>query len=601
MLKKFFAINRTELFVMLVVFITAALPLFTLNCINGHDIDYHLLRIEALKTGIENGLPFLRVNMLFFGGEGYASSMFYPDFLLYIPAVLRVLGVGINLSYHIFAAVCIALNIISAFYCAKYVTGSSAASLTAMIITALYQYHIDDIYTRAAVGEFTAAIFIPFVIAGIYDLIYRNLKKPQILGIGAVGVILCHTITTGYCILLCGMALVFYVIKYVRAVRNIPKTDPNSTPEVIFDNGNVTRLYDEDSGVVRDVTPANNRAEENWVNVFVRLIFALLLVLAVTAFYWMPMLEQLLTTPFRFGESVFDLNYEKLLIKDIFKNANPGMGIAPFILLLPAIFISHKRFSRFADFCTVLGILFMLSSTGLIPWGHLQNELSFIQFPWRSFIIAGPLLAVAAGIYIDEFVKQSGSDSHKASELAILTVLAVMTVSAIGNYSRNEEGYYSYSDDYYDYARYTENVIGGEWLPMGAKDRHALSDDADFAYTSSGEKLHVRREKNTMYIDPDPNEEYIDVPFLYYKGYEAVDTDSGAGLKLEAQGENGRIRIYPDGAGHIYVYYAGTIVQHLSTLLSLAALIFLIVFFIIKKHKFTWSLCMPKAKTHGRI
>ena len=37
----------------------------------------------------ECGAPFLRVNMLFFGGEGYASSMFYPDFLLYIPAVLH--------------------------------------------------------------------------------------------------------------------------------------------------------------------------------------------------------------------------------------------------------------------------------------------------------------------------------------------------------------------------------------------------------------------------------------------------------------------------------------------------------------------------------
>ena len=71
--------------VSLIALIIACLPLFTVNCIQGHDIDYHLLRIEALKTGILNGLPFLRVNMLFFGGEGYASSMFYPDFLLYPP------------------------------------------------------------------------------------------------------------------------------------------------------------------------------------------------------------------------------------------------------------------------------------------------------------------------------------------------------------------------------------------------------------------------------------------------------------------------------------------------------------------------------------
>ena len=86
---------------------TACLPLFTFNCIQGHDISYHLLRMEALKTGMANGLPFLRINLLFFGGEGYASSLFYPDFLLYIPAFLRFLGVGINLSWHIFVFICI--------------------------------------------------------------------------------------------------------------------------------------------------------------------------------------------------------------------------------------------------------------------------------------------------------------------------------------------------------------------------------------------------------------------------------------------------------------------------------------------------------------
>ncbi len=83
-----------------ITFIYACFPLFTVNCINGHDIEYHLLRIESLKAGIEAGLPFLRVNLLFFGGEGYASSLFYPDFLLYFPAVLRAMGLSINLSFH---------------------------------------------------------------------------------------------------------------------------------------------------------------------------------------------------------------------------------------------------------------------------------------------------------------------------------------------------------------------------------------------------------------------------------------------------------------------------------------------------------------------
>ena len=68
-----------------IVLLAACAPLFTINCIGGDDIIYHLLRIEALKEGILAGRPFLRINMLFFGGAGYASSMFYPDLLLYFP------------------------------------------------------------------------------------------------------------------------------------------------------------------------------------------------------------------------------------------------------------------------------------------------------------------------------------------------------------------------------------------------------------------------------------------------------------------------------------------------------------------------------------
>ncbi|MCR4907235.1 MAG: hypothetical protein K5985_00265, partial [Lachnospiraceae bacterium] len=127
--------QRVLVFILAAAFLTAILPLFTVNCIGGHDIEYHLLRIEALKEGIKAGLPFLRVNLLFFGGEGYASSMFYPDTLLYFPALLRAFGVGINASFHLFIALCILLCLLSSFFAAYYCTESiSGAVVTAVII-----------------------------------------------------------------------------------------------------------------------------------------------------------------------------------------------------------------------------------------------------------------------------------------------------------------------------------------------------------------------------------------------------------------------------------------------------------------------------------
>ena len=54
----------------------------------GHDVGYHLLRTEALKQRIED-MNFFNggIDYLFYNGAGYASSLAYPDLLLYIPAL----------------------------------------------------------------------------------------------------------------------------------------------------------------------------------------------------------------------------------------------------------------------------------------------------------------------------------------------------------------------------------------------------------------------------------------------------------------------------------------------------------------------------------
>ena len=93
--------NRITLFFFLITMIVATSPLVSRYCINGHDLEYHLLRIESLKEGIRIWRPFMKVNTLFYGGAGYASSLFYSDILLRIPALLRVCHLSIGKSFHI--------------------------------------------------------------------------------------------------------------------------------------------------------------------------------------------------------------------------------------------------------------------------------------------------------------------------------------------------------------------------------------------------------------------------------------------------------------------------------------------------------------------
>ncbi len=67
--------------------------------------DYH--RIENLALSIKQGEWFPRISYFFIGGMGYAAGLFYPDAFLYLPAILRVVGLSIKESFIVFA---IAIN-----------------------------------------------------------------------------------------------------------------------------------------------------------------------------------------------------------------------------------------------------------------------------------------------------------------------------------------------------------------------------------------------------------------------------------------------------------------------------------------------------------
>ncbi|MBR2529851.1 MAG: hypothetical protein IKE35_02365, partial [Lachnospiraceae bacterium] len=159
-MKKFFQ-NRENLIsaaIFVITMIIACAPLISRYCINGHDIEYHLLRIESLKEGIRIGHPFMKVNTLFYGGAGYASSMFYSDLFMYIPALLRLMHVSIGKSFHIYTAMIFMLCYLSTYYCVWKMSLSKFAATVAAVLLTLCPYHMDDMLIRTACGENAAFI-----------------------------------------------------------------------------------------------------------------------------------------------------------------------------------------------------------------------------------------------------------------------------------------------------------------------------------------------------------------------------------------------------------------------------------------------------------
>ena len=586
--------NRRSRIVMAVFFITvfiACVPLISKYCINGHDLEYHLLRIESLKEGILIGKPFLKVNVLFFGGAGYASSMFYPDFMLYIPAFLRVIGVSINSSYHIFVAICIILCYLSSYHCVRAMTGSTYGAMTAAVILTLCPYHLDDIYIRSAVGEYTAFIFIPVIIYALYNLVYEDMDKPQLFVLGYAGVLLCHTSTFIMCTVF-GLAVV--LIHYKK----------------VMGNGKL----------------------------IIKLFASTVITLLLTASYWIPMFEQFMDTAFYVSTPWMDPKDEAVAFARIFGLSFPTVGSMCVLVLIPRVFMKRTRTfvsevdtdaafkpremakegraarlgkslngeetvdrcTMYADILIVAGSFFTICASDILPWGRIGKYLSFIQFPWRFFIMGSCLFAIAAGLI---YGRITGRDED-ASEIwvfdravdsslintgaVILTVLLIICgYNAFAGYSLEPQGYYDYSDDYYSYKPYTANVIAGEWLPEAVTDRDSLLTDSEKMIASDGSELTFGREKNEIVADIGKNYEYVDVPFIYYKGYKAeFRNENGEKLKLKLTGEghNGMCRVYMNGndRGTLTVVYEGTVLMWISILISILTAIFIIWLFIRK-------------------
>lgn len=115
------------------LFALCILPLVLVPMPKGHDILFHLNRIEALSAEIKAGNIPARIYHTVYGGVGYASGMFYGDWLLYFPAWLVTAGVGVVTAYKLNVMLVTVMTLLIAFFCAKAAFGDDRCAFTAAV------------------------------------------------------------------------------------------------------------------------------------------------------------------------------------------------------------------------------------------------------------------------------------------------------------------------------------------------------------------------------------------------------------------------------------------------------------------------------------
>jgi len=144
----------------------ASLPLFTDFLLWGEDLQYQLLRIEALKDGLKETGMLLWAKPDWVDPKGFSFAFFYGDTFLYIPALLRLAGVNVQMSYRVFLVLVNGATAFGSYAAFRRVFGDDYRGLLGSALYTMSIYRVFLLYAEAELGEALALIFLPFVLAG---------------------------------------------------------------------------------------------------------------------------------------------------------------------------------------------------------------------------------------------------------------------------------------------------------------------------------------------------------------------------------------------------------------------------------------------------
>ncbi len=495
----------------------SCMPLLWGGVFDGHDMLFHLNRIEGIASGLRCGQFPVRIHASTLLGYGYAASEFYPELFLYIPAILRNMGVSLCASVRVFEAGINLLAALSCYVSAKAIFDSRRTAVGASVLYTLCVYRLVNLYTRATLGESLAMIFFPLIIWSLYEVLRRDDGKWPLLALGMTGVCMSHLLSTLFSVLFCAIAAVFSLPKLMREKRR-----------------------------------------------FLSILKAAAITVLCCVWFYVPMMqysgdgvstsvvldaqENVLQPGGFFVAFAGDMN------ADIPEDFAYTIGVVPGLaLLVGCALLLVRRYAqgkavmdgkdRAALALGALGVVALLGATNAFPWElvcSLRRPFSTffkqIQFPWRLVGVAVPMMSMAAAWgYLKE-------DRHASAGAAVIVALC----AACSGYTMqcmvqrtpvlDKE---TFTDTRISQFEYT--YVGTEKTALKPGDIRVGG--AEGAYSVL--EMTKRGTNLTAVIEMDGGA-YIEFPLLYYPGYQAAV--NGIPCKV-ARGTNNMLRVYGTASG----------------------------------------------------
>lgn len=517
----------------LVIIVMASIPLFSNYLIRGHDIYFHLMRIEGLAQGLRAGEFPVRIQPAWYDGYGYAVSVFYSDLFLYPAALLRLLGISLQDAYKVYVVLCnVATTLISGYSFGKIFRKREIGVFGSCLYT-LAPYRLVNLYTRGALGEYTGMIFWPLLIYSCVLLLNEDRNRVQLqkgavlMGISMAGMLQSHMLTAE----IACMVLLLLVIVHCRRIFHkevilagcgavaaalglsawflIPFLD-----YMLFGRFNINSIRNNDIMIQRQGT-------------FLSQVFAI------------------------FDNAVGQsLDAGAGTAGDFTQGVGLSLMLSVIILMLLCIRGYLKQEERRKRQITItaagLGALMVVMSTLYFPWDRLcrisrifRYIIVKIQFPWRFTGVAVGLLVVVWCAVLN-YTEREYDRRKKVITICLAVGILLLSVGHfVIDLNQRAEKIQVRSVEEMD----TFVASGEEYLPVDTvldklKTQELYKDDSveisDVVYRGTSITMHV---KNTS-----AQQAGLELPRLYYAGYQALEvTDEGQHFPIEVT----------DGTNHV--------------------------------------------------
>lgn len=557
-MKKIINSKFTPYILIILLTIVISVPIFTMNLYLNNEARIHMSRFLAVDGIIKDGVFPPIINYKFMEGFGYALNLFYGPLTTYIPIIfLNIFGTA-GMAFKIFSVLTVLISGITMYKFMLSVTHRKSMSIISALIYISVPYKLSNIYSRNAIGEFTAFIFIPIVFEGLYNLIHGDKKKHYLLIIGVVGLVLSHTITTIYVALFA----IIYVLLNIKKLKEV----------------------------------------EIWKKAIVDIIISFL----ICAFYAIPLLEHCFGGEYaifsgeKMGSTGMAVYSSALGLKDLFANEvgnqeiRFSIGIVTCILTLLTFFcfkkVKKEHDKIYSDFL-ILAIISLFMCTKLFPWVIMPSFLTVIQFAWRNLGFFAFFISLVCGINAVVFAENIIKKKLWKETFLFGIILSIFVFAFLGVFRDFRFDDISKESDLDRKVRERETVgafqVNREYMPLKALNNiKYVMERENKTYVLEGSADIVSEQKvkleDSITLNNVTDGTVLELPYLYYLCYDAnISYDGGEEEDIEiTESENGflSVKLKNSSTANLTIKYTGTVLEKISYIISGLGIILCIIY-----------------------